>query len=106
MRDCKGLKSLLAICLSSHRSKDFLSPLEVFWNLRLSHVSFLPSWFLLFQFPARWASCHFPCSGFSHIQLPVGAFAALYFCCVRGGQAEVVSAKLNLGNDTVDVRGI
>ena len=107
MRGCKGFKILLGICLSSHRSKDFLPQLEVFWNLRLSHVSFLPSWFSLFQFPARWASCHFPYSGFSpHSASTVEAFAELYFCCACGGQAEVVSAKLNLRNDTVDVRGI
>ena len=36
----------------------------------------------------------------------MGAFAELYFCCACEGQAEVVSAKLNPRNGTVDVRGI
>ena len=44
-------------------AQGFLS--EVFWNLRLCHMSFLLSLVLLSQFPARWASCHFPCTGFS-----------------------------------------
>ena len=38
MRDRKGIKILLAICLFSHRDKDFLPQQEVFWNLRLNHV--------------------------------------------------------------------
>ena len=44
MRDCKGIKIrfMLDFCLSSHKSKDFLPQPEVFWNLRLSHMSFLP----------------------------------------------------------------
>ena len=33
-------------------------------------MSFLPSLFLLPRFPARWASCHFPCTGFPFVQLP------------------------------------
>ena len=64
MRGCKGIKILLAICPSSHTSKDFLLQQEVFWNLTLSHMSFQLSLFLLSQFPARWASHHFHCAGF------------------------------------------
>ena len=41
MRDCKGIKVLLGRCPSSHRSEDLLPFPEVFWNLRLSQVSFL-----------------------------------------------------------------
>jgi len=55
LRDCKGIKILLAIGSSSHRSEDFLSQLEVFWNLRLSRVSFL------------WVC--FCCSAFQHVGL-------------------------------------
>ena len=51
MRGCKGIKILLAICPSSHTSKDFLLQQEVFWNLTLSHMSFQLSLFLLSQFP-------------------------------------------------------
>ena len=40
MSDCKGIKILLAICPSNRRDEDFLPQLQVFWNLRLSHVSF------------------------------------------------------------------
>ena len=43
MRDCKEIKILLAVCPSSHRREDFLLQLEVFWNLRLSCMSFLLS---------------------------------------------------------------
>ena len=71
MRDCKGIEILLAICPSSHRAEDFLPQLEVFWNLRLSHVSFLQSLFLLSRFLTHWASCHFHCAGFLLIQLPL-----------------------------------
>ena len=107
MRGCKGFNILLAIYPSSHRSKDFLPQQEVIWNLRLSRVSFLPSAFLLLWFPARWASCDFSWAGFfSPSASTVGALAELYFCCACEGQAEVVSAKLNLRNGTVDVRGI
>ena len=41
LRDCKGIKILLAIGSSSHRSEYFLPQLDVFCNLRLSRVSFL-----------------------------------------------------------------
>ena len=65
MRDCKGIKTLSAICPSSHRVEDFLLQPEVFWNLRLSCMSFLLSLFLLSWVLACWASCHFHCAGFS-----------------------------------------
>ena len=57
-RDCKGIGILLAICPSRHRSEDLLPLPGVFWNLRLSRVSFLLSLFLLSPFPPCWASCH------------------------------------------------
>ena len=111
MRDCIGIKILIRICPFSHRSKDFLPQPEVFWNLRLSRVSFLPSLFLLSQCPACWASCHFPKAGFSlHPASTVGTFAKLGFCCAWSlpcrGQAEVVSARLNPLNGTIDVGGV
>ena len=111
MRDCKGIKILLAICPSSRRDEDFLPQPEVFWNLRLSRMGFWPSLFLPSQFPVCWASCHFHLAGFS---LPsastAGAFTELGFCCVwpwlLGGQAKVVSARLNPNHSTIDVRGV
>ena len=42
MRDCKGIKILLAIHPFSHRGEDFLPQPEVFWHVRMSRVSFLP----------------------------------------------------------------
>ena len=110
-RDCKGIKILLAICPSSHRGEDFLHQPEVFWNLGLSCASFLLSLFLLSRFPAHWASCHFHCPEVSlHSASTTGAFADLGFCCVWplpcGNQAELVSARLNPRNGTIDVRGV
>ena len=74
-------------------------------------MSFLLSLFLLSGFPACWASCHFPCAGLSSRSASTtGAFAELGFCWAwpppRGGQAEVVSAMLNLGHSTIDIRGV
>ena len=71
----------------------------------------LPSLFLLSQFPAGWASCHFPCTGFSSCSAStVGAFAKLGFYCAWplpcGGWAEVVSVRLNPNHGTIDVRGV
>ena len=111
MRDCKGIKIFLAICPSSHRSKNFLPKPEVSWNLRLSHLRFLLSLFLLSWLPARWASCHFLCAGFSlHSTSTTGAFSSwassvlvLHF---KGGQDEVVSTRLNLRNSTMYVSGM
>ena len=83
MRDYKGIKILLAIDPFSHRDKAFLPQQEVFWNLRLNHVSFLLSLFLLSGFPALWASCHFHCAGFASCSASTAAaFAKLGFCCV------------------------
>ena len=109
MRDCKGIKILLATCLSSHRGKDFLPQLEVFWNLRLSCMNVLPSLFLLSQFPACWASCYLLCAGFSSCSASTeGAFAELGFCCAwpLPHAAKVVSARLNTRNGTTDVWGV
>ena len=111
MRDCKGIKILLVICPSSHRSEDLLPQPEVFWNLSLSCVSFLLSLFSLSWFPARWASCHFPCAGFSlHSASICGSFCQvgllLFLASASGGWAEVVSAGLNLRNGTIAVGGV
>ena len=77
----------------------------MFWNVRLSSVSFLLSLFLLSQLPAHWASCHFHCAGFSLCSASTtGAFTGLGFCCVWPlpcrGRAKVVSARLNLSHGT------
>ena len=63
------------------------------------------------RFPARWASWHFPSAGFSlHSAFTAGAFTVLGLRCAwplpRGGQAEVVSARLNPSHGTIDVRGV
>ena len=74
-------------------------------------MGFWPSLFLLSQFPVCWASCHFHLAGFSSPSAStVGVFTELGFFCVwpwpRGGQAEVVSARLNPSNGTIDVMGV
>ena len=74
-------------------------------------MSFLLSSFLLSQFPARWSSCHFPCTGFSSCSTSTtGAFAELGSCYAWpppcGGCAEVVSARLNRSHGTIDVKGV
>ena len=111
MRDCKGIKIFLALSPSSHRSKYFLSEPEISRNLRLSHVSFLLSLFLLSWLPAQWVSRHFHRAGFSpRPTSTTGAFSELGFCCAwpppQGGRAEVVSTRLNLRNSTMYVSGV
>ena len=74
-------------------------------------MSFLLSLFLRSQFPAHWASCRFPCAGFSSCSASTTeAFTKLGFCCAwpssHGGLAEVVSARLNPRNGTIGVRGV
>ena len=74
-------------------------------------MSFLPNLFLLSWFPAHWASCQFHCAGFSlHSASTMGAFTKLGFCCAwslpHGGQADVVSSRLNPRNSTRYVRGV
>ena len=58
-------------------------------------------------FSAHWASCHFPCAGFSsHSASTVGAFTKLVCCAWPppcGGHAKVVSARLNQSQGTIDV---
>ena len=102
---------MLAIYPSSHRSEDFLPQPEVLGNLRLSCVCFLLGFLLLSQFPAHWASCHFPCTGFSSCSASsAGAFTQLGFCCVFPspcrGQAEVISARLNPSHSIIYVREV
>ena len=70
--------------------------------------AFCPVWLLLSRFPARWASCHFPCGGFFFCSTStVGVFAALGFCSVwplpLRGWAKVVSAGLNMSHNTTGV---
>ena len=69
------------------------------------------SLFLLFWFPAGWASCHFLCFGVSsHSASTTGALTKLGFCWAwlppHGDWHKVVSARLNLNHCTVDVRGV
>ena len=103
-----GVCLFVSIHTSSHKGEDLLPSREVFWNLKLSCVSFLLSVFLLSWFPVCWASCHFRGTGFSLCSASTaGTFTELGFCCVwpppHRGRAEVVSARLNL-NGTRDVR--
>ena len=104
MRDCDEIKILLAICPSCHRGEDFIVQ-QVSWNLRLTHVSFLPNLFLLSWFPACLGSCHSHCTGFSsHSSSTMRAFPKLGFCCAwLLGWAKVVSARLNPRNITIYV---
>ena len=72
---------------------------------------FLLSLFLLSQFPACRVSCHSHCAGFSSRSAStMGAFAKLGFCRAwplpRGGQGEVVSARLNPSHSTRDVGAV
>ena len=62
-------------------------------------MSFLLSLLLLLQFLEHWASCYFPCAGFSSRSVSTTeAFAELGFSCTwllpHGGWAEVVSTRL------------
>ena len=110
MRDCKGIKILLAICPCNYRSEDFLIPTEGLESETEPH-ELSESLFLLFWFPAGWASCHFLCIGFSsHSASTTGALTKLGFCCAwlppHGGWHKFVSARLNLNHCTVDVGGV
>ena len=78
-------------------------------------MSFLLSSFLLFQFPACWASCHFPCAVFPVFSFYCGSFhwVGLLLCLASasgrgrgGGQAEIVSARLNPRINTIYVRRV
>ena len=67
--------------------------------------------FLLSWFPALWASYHFCCAGFSSRSASTErAFTELGFCWAwpppRTCWAEVVTARLNPRNGTIDVRGV
>ena len=108
MRDYKGIKILLAIDPFSHRDKAFLPQQEVFWNLRLNHVSFLLSLFLLSQFPERFLSLPLPW-GFFGFSFHRGSFhrVGLLLCLpsTSQGQAKIVSARSNLRHSTIYVRG-
>ena len=108
MKDCKGNKILLGICPSSHRSEDLLPKPEIFWNWDWVLWDFCWVSFSMSQFPVCYASCHFPCTGFSSRSASTGvAVTELGSCCawvpLCRGCAEVVSARLNPRNGTIDV---
>ena len=111
-RDCKGIKILLGICPFSHRCEDLLPLLEVFWNLRLSHVSFLLSLFFPVPVSSTLGFLSLPlCWVFFLFSFRHGSFfhrVGLLLCMVSSswGREEVVSARLNLTNCTIDVRGV
>ena len=77
MRDCKGIKILLAICPSSHRSEDFLPQWVVFWTLRRSHLSSLPRSLLLSRVQLPGLPVTSPVLGFLHVQLHRGSFCRI-----------------------------
>ena len=106
-RNCKGIKILLAICPSSHRSKDFLPQQDVFWNLRLRSVSefvfaVLVSRRLGLSVPLHWVlfMFSFHCGSFRWVGL------LLRLASTLRGQAEVISARLNPRSGTIDVGGV
>ena len=104
------IKIVLTICPSSHKGEDFLPQLEFFWILR-QPCQLSAEFVFAVQFPASWASCHFPCTGFfSHSVSTMGAFIELGFCCAWplpcGGQTEVVPARLNQSHGTIYVGGV
>ena len=108
-RNCKGIEILLGTCPSSHRSKGLLPKPEVFWNLKLSPVSFLLSSFFCcpgFQHDRPLVSS--PALGFLHVLRLLGELrpVGLLLCLVSSlrGRAEVVSARLNPNDGTIDVR--
>ena len=61
---------MLGICSSSHRSEDLLPQPEVFWNLRLSHVSFLLSSFFTVPVSSTMGLLSLPLCWFLCVQLP------------------------------------
>ena len=74
-------------------------------------MSFLPSLFLGFWFPARGASCQFHCTGFPlHSAFTTWAFTKLGFGCTWpppcGDQAKVVSARLHPSHGIRYVGGV
>ena len=92
------------------RSEEFLPHLEVFWNLRLSCVSFCPVCVCCPAFQSTGLLSLPLCWVFFTFSFHRGSFCwvALLLCLAfaRGGQAEVVSARLNLRNGTIYVRGV
>ena len=88
MRDCKEITILLAICPSCHRGKGFLPQLEVSWNLRLSHVSFLPNLFCCPSFQHAWLLVTPTVLGFLHIHLPPWELSPIWASVMLGLWAE------------------
>ena len=79
MSDCKGIKILLAICPSNDRGEDLLSQPKVFWNLRLSHVSFRQVCFCCPSFQHAGLPLTSPALGFLSVQLPPREFCRVGF---------------------------
>ena len=109
MRDCKGIKILLAICPFSHRDKDLLTrgllesetePREL--SAKLVFAVPVSSMLSFWSLPLCWISFVF---SFHHI-----IFIKLSFHStpppLSKGRAVVVSARLNLSHGTRDVRGV
>ena len=109
MRDCKGIQILLGMSLLPEKR----GPPTLTGGLQESepepHELSAEFFFSLSWSPTRWASCQLPCFGFSSSST-TGAFTELGSCCAWpppcGGHTEVVSARLNLSNGTIDVRRV
>ena len=109
MRDCKGIQILLGMSLLPEKR----GPPTLTGGLQESepepHELSAEFFFSLCWSPTRWASCQLPCFGFSSSST-TGAFTELGSCCAWpppcGGHTEVVSARLNLSNGTIDVRRV
>ena len=104
---------MLAIYPSSHRNEDLLPYPEVFWNLRLSCVSLLPSFFccpsfqhtgLLVTSTGYWVFFVFTFHHWSFCR--VGFLLCLASALLGVGQAGVVSVRLSLSHSTRNVRGM
>ena len=96
-RDCKGIKISLGMSLQ----RGPLTRPEVFWYLKLGHVSFLPSLFFAVPVsstmgvPLRWVSSPFASSA--------GALLSWAPAVLGLFHAEVVSARLHPSHGTIDV---
>ena len=99
MKDCKGINILLGICPSSHRSKDLLESETELRELSAEFVFRCPS----FQHAGLLVTS--PALGFLCVQLPPCELS-LSWAPAWWGPAEVVSARLNPNDGTIDVGGV